>query len=71
MWIFKYVWWSSHCPTTTTNYELLCDVETMMGLPCVMPMLEAMQSLSKLVKKKNYFICDFEPSWYLQPLCGP
>jgi hypothetical protein len=24
----------------TTNYELLCDVETIMGLTCVLPMLE-------------------------------
>jgi hypothetical protein len=31
-----------------TNYELFCDVETMMGLTCVLPMLEVMQSLSKL-----------------------
>jgi hypothetical protein len=31
-----------------TNYEHLCDVETMRGLPCVMPMLEGMQSLNKL-----------------------
>jgi hypothetical protein len=25
-----------------TNYEFLCDVETIMGLSCVLPMLEAM-----------------------------
>jgi hypothetical protein len=25
-----------------TNYEFLCDVETIMGLACVLPMLEAM-----------------------------
>ncbi len=25
-----------------TNYELLCDLETIMGLTCVLPMLEAM-----------------------------
>jgi hypothetical protein len=31
-----------------TNYELLCDVETMMGLTCVLPMLEAMQNLNNL-----------------------
>jgi len=31
--------------TTNINYELLCDVETIMGLTCVLPMLEAMQSL--------------------------
>jgi hypothetical protein len=28
--------------TINTNYELLCDVETIMGLTCVLPMLEAM-----------------------------
>ncbi len=42
----------------TTNYELFCDVETM-GLTCVLPMLEAMQSLSKLAQNIDYFICDF------------
>ncbi len=31
-----------------TNYEHLCDVETVTRLPCVMPMLEGMQSLNKL-----------------------
>jgi hypothetical protein len=25
----------------TINYELLCDMEKMMGLTCVLPMLEA------------------------------
>jgi hypothetical protein len=42
-----------------TNYELLCDVETIMGLTCVLPMLEAMQSLNKLAQNKDTFICDF------------
>ncbi len=28
--------------STNINYELLCDVETIMGLTCVMPMLEVM-----------------------------
>jgi hypothetical protein len=31
-----------------TNYDVLCDVETIMGLMCVLPMLEVVQSLSKL-----------------------
>jgi hypothetical protein len=35
-------------------------MENMMGLPYVMPMLEAVQSLNKLVENKYYFICDFE-----------
>jgi hypothetical protein len=41
------------------NYELLCDVETVMGLTFVLPMLEAMQYLSKLAQYKDTFICDF------------
>jgi hypothetical protein len=32
------------------NYELLSDVETMMGLMCVLPMLEAMQGLNETVQ---------------------
>jgi hypothetical protein len=28
--------------TININYELLCDVETIMGLTCVLLMLEAM-----------------------------
>jgi hypothetical protein len=31
-----------------TNYELFCDVETMMGLNFVLPMLEVAQSWNKL-----------------------
>jgi hypothetical protein len=27
-------------PIVATNYELLCDVEIVMGLTCVLPMLE-------------------------------
>jgi hypothetical protein len=27
-------------PIVATNYELLCDVETIMRLTCVLPMLE-------------------------------
>jgi hypothetical protein len=42
-----------------TNYELLCDVEIVMGLTCVLPTLEVMQSLNKLVQNKDTFICDF------------
>ncbi len=49
----------------TTNYELFCDVETMMGPICVLPMLEAMQSLNKLAQNKYYFICDFVASFKL------
>jgi len=30
-----------------TNYELLCDIETNLGLTCFLLMLEALQGLSK------------------------
>jgi hypothetical protein len=43
----------------TTNYELFCDVETMMGLTCVLLMLEVVQSLNKLAQNKDSLICDF------------
>ncbi len=43
----------------TTNYELLCDVETIMGLTCVLPMLEVVQNLNKRVQNKVCFVCDF------------
>jgi hypothetical protein len=45
--------------TININYELLCDVETIMGLTCVLPMLEVVQSLSKFAQNKDTFICDF------------
>jgi hypothetical protein len=46
-------------PIVATNYELFCDVKTMMGLTCVLPMLEEMQNLNKLAQNKYCFICDF------------
>lgn len=42
-----------------TNYELLCNVEIAMGLTCVLPMLEAIQSLSNLAQNRDTFICDY------------
>jgi hypothetical protein len=43
-------------PIVATNYELLCDVEIVMGLTCVLPMLEVVQSLNKLAQDIN---CSF------------
>jgi hypothetical protein len=31
----------------TINYELLCDIENVLGFICLLPMLEALQGLSK------------------------
>jgi hypothetical protein len=44
--------------TTKFNYELLCDCDTILGLIFVLPMLEVMQSLSKLALDRNTFVCN-------------
>jgi hypothetical protein len=46
-------------PNAKTNYKLLCNVEIVMGLTCMLPMLEAIYSLNKLVSNKDTFIRDF------------
>jgi hypothetical protein len=46
-------------PIVATNYELFCDVKTVMGLTCVLPMSEEVQNLNKLAQNRNCFICDF------------
>ncbi len=33
---------------TKTNYKLFCDFDIILGLTCVLPMLEQVQSLSKM-----------------------
>ncbi len=41
------------------NYELLCDIEIVLGFTCLLPMLEALHGLSKYVQNIKTFICDF------------
>ncbi len=42
-----------------TNIGYLCDIEMIMGLICIMPLLEAMHALIKFVQGQNTFVCDF------------
>jgi hypothetical protein len=42
-----------------TNYELLYDVETLLGLACILPLLELVQGLFKFAYMCDSFICDF------------
>jgi hypothetical protein len=44
---------------TKTNYELLCDAETLLGLACVIPFLEVVHGLSKFAQGHGNFIYDF------------
>ncbi len=41
------------------NLELLCNIEVFLGLTCIIPMLECVQSLSKFAQTHDAFICDF------------
>jgi hypothetical protein len=41
------------------NFELLCDLDLILGLPCVMPILKAIHSFIKYAQCRNVFIMDF------------
>jgi hypothetical protein len=41
------------------NLVNLCDVGTILGLPCVLPMLESINALMKFVQVKDVFVCDY------------
>jgi hypothetical protein len=57
-------------------YKLLCDVEIVMGLTCVLPMLEVVQSLNKFAQNRDIFLWDFVSIvlvlsiWNLHHVCG-
>lgn len=44
-------------PNARTNYEVLCDVKIIVGLACMLPMLEVIQSLGKFAQNKD--TCSF------------
>ncbi len=41
------------------NMGYLCDIEMIMGLICIMPLLKAMHTLIKFVQGQNSFVCEF------------
>jgi hypothetical protein len=46
--------------TTKVNYELLCDVETLLGFMCIFPLLEIVQGFSKFAQPMcAIFIHDY------------
>jgi hypothetical protein len=45
--------------TTTKQFELLCDIEVVMGFACILPMLDVVHELIKFVQSCNAFVCDF------------
>jgi len=41
------------------NLDLLCDLELIFILPCILPMLEVVHTLIKYTQMWAFFICDF------------
>ncbi len=52
---FLWRWVKTTHALTKTNYGLFCDYDIVLGLKCVLPMLELVQSLSKMVQAMGTF----------------
>ena len=50
--------YSSH-PPSRVLYHLLCDIDSLLGMACILPLFEAVQSLSKFGQGRDVAICDF------------
>ena len=50
--------YSSH-PPSYVLYHLLCDIDSLLGMACILPLFEAVQSLSKFGQGRDVSICDF------------
>jgi hypothetical protein len=48
-----------HVVATKTNLEYLCNIEVVVRLMCIMPMLETIHALFKFVQAHDTFVCDF------------
>ncbi len=42
-----------------TNLGLLCNIHLLLGLVCVLPLMENIQSIFKFAQRKDIFICHF------------
>jgi hypothetical protein len=41
------------------NCDLLCDIGTLLALPCVLPLLECVNDLMKFAQSRDVFISDY------------
>jgi hypothetical protein len=44
--------------TTNKNLNVLCDVELILGLPCLLPLLECVHKFIKIVHSWDVFVCN-------------
>jgi hypothetical protein len=45
--------------TARQNLDLLCDVRTLLNLPCLLPLLESINSLMKFTQSRHVFVSDY------------
>jgi hypothetical protein len=57
--IVKMVMDSGFMKAIETNLVNLCDVGTILGLPCNLLMLESINALMKFVQVRNVSVCDY------------
>jgi hypothetical protein len=52
------------------NLYLMCDLEVILGLSCLMPMLEGLNEFIKFSQSRQCFVCDFFFMWnYAKHIC--
>jgi hypothetical protein len=57
-------------PLAKKTLEFLCDVEVVMGLKCIMPMLEIVHELIEFAQSRVSFVCNFVGVGSKDVLCG-
>jgi hypothetical protein len=40
------------------NYENLCDLQVLLGLACILPLLESIHALTKFTQINDVYVCD-------------
>jgi hypothetical protein len=45
--------------STKANLLNLCGIDTILGLPCILPMLEFVNAFMKFAQAKDVFVCDY------------
>jgi hypothetical protein len=57
--VFKMHWDVGIVTQATHNLEFFCNLEVMLGLSCIMPMLKRLNELIKFSQSRECFVCDF------------
>ncbi len=54
---------------TKANVVNLCDVGTILGLSCVLLMLESINALMKFAQARDVFVCDYNDYIIIVKIC--